>query len=155
MKPKGYTLVELLIAIGILILMLSLGMASFRRFNRRERLKQATATLKANLRFANTKAISAEKPSGCTIYIGVRVGFTANSYSTQHECDPEGLVGSIDTITLPTQILFSPIPTGFTYLTRSNTINITNDLALILTNQTETYLLIITQDGNINDEGFQ
>jgi len=155
-NSHGFTLVELLIVITIMASLLSLGLASFTSFNKRERLKQAALTLKATLRFAQTKSISSEKPaSDCTQFVGLRVSFTSENYSTQHECSPEGLVGTVDTVTLPVGVTFDPIPSSFTYLTHSNSVNLDSDQSLILTNTTQNYALRVSPNGNISDEGFQ
>ncbi|GEM_PF-745552 len=152
----GFTLIELLIVILILVTIMGLGMASFNSFNRRERLKQSGLTLRSNLRFSQTKAISAQKPaSGCTTYVGMRISFTQTSYSAQHECDPEGLVGNAESTTLPSGITFLSVPADFTFLTRTNTASIATDVTITLTNQDQNYALTISPSGNIRDVGFQ
>lgn len=156
MNEKGFTLVELLVVVSVLMVILGFGVARYTAFNRRERVKQAAFTLKATLRFAQTKAISAEKPSsGCTTYLGMRVSFTATSYSTQHECSPEGLTGPVTSVAIPTTITFLPVPASFIFLTRTNTVDIADTVTLTLTNGTETYQLSVTPSGSVNDLGFQ
>jgi len=153
---KGFTLVELLIAMSILVTLLGAGLASFNSFNRRERLKQTALTLKSTLRLAQTKAISVEKPtSGCTDFVGMRIRFTVNSYSMEHECSPEGIVGDADTITFSGGIVFSPVPSDFTFMTQTNTINIDSPASLTIINGSETYNLTVSPNGSVNDEGFQ
>lgn len=163
MKRKGFTLVELLIVIAILLTVLSLGVASFNSFNRRETLKQAALTLKSNMRFSQAKAISAQKPaSGCTTYLGMRMSFTSNTYSMQHECTPEGVIvtadcssGSIrDCVILPAGVQISPVPSDFTFQTVTNTVNISADRSIVLTNGTLSYTLVVSPNGNIKDLGF-
>lgn len=153
---NGYTLIELLIVIAILISLLGMGLASFNTFNRRERLKQAGLTLKSTLRFAQTKAISVDKPSaGCTQFSGMQVSFTASSYSVVHVCDPEGVVGSSETVTLTTGLTFSPVPSSFMFETHATTVNLSSNLNINLTNGSEIYTLVVTPIGNVSDEGFQ
>ena len=155
MMKHGFTLIELLVVISILVTILGLGVASFNSFNRRERIKQTALTLKSSLRFSQTKAISAQKPtSNCTTYVGMRVSFTASTYTMQHECNPEGVVGTAETITLPRGITFSPVPISFTFLTRSNTDNITTDTPITMTNGTLNYSLIISPNGSVRASGF-
>ncbi|MEK7532920.1 MAG: prepilin-type N-terminal cleavage/methylation domain-containing protein [Patescibacteria group bacterium] len=155
MRKYGFTLIELLIVITILVTVLGLGIASFTTFNRRERLKQTALTLKSYLRFSQTKAISAQKPlSGCTTYQGMHISFTSTSYSMQHQCIPEGVVGSSESITLPVGVTFSPIPSAFTFLTRSNTDTIITDTAIRLTNGILSYSLVISPNGGVRVIGF-
>lgn len=152
----GFTLVELLIAISILMTLLGAGLASFNSFNRRERLKQAALTLKSTLRLAQIKSISVEKPaSGCTDFVGMRMRFTLNSYTMVHECSPEGVVGSGDTVTFSAGITFSPIPSDFTFMTRTNTINSDAEADITVINGSESYHLTVSPNGSVNDEGFQ
>lgn len=152
----GFTLVELLVVVTIFIIVLAMGIASFSRFNRRERLKQTAQTLKTNLRFTQTKSISSMKPaSGCTTYLGIRVTFAATNYSTRAECDPEGLVGSTETFPLPTGITFLAAPTNFTFLSQTNTMNSDTDQTITLTNGTELYGLVVSTNAQVNEEGFQ
>jgi len=155
MTKHGFTLIELLVVVSILVTIMGLGVASFNGFNRRERIKQTALTLKSTLRFSQTKAISAQKPtSGCTTYVGMYISFTASTYSVQHECDPEGVVGNAETFTLPRGITFSPIPASFTFLTRSNTDGITTDTPITMTNGTLNYSLIISPNGSVRASGF-
>ncbi len=152
---RGFTLVELLIVVTIFITVLAMGIASFSRFNRRERLKQAALTLKTNLRLIQTKSISAMKPSsGCTTYVGIRVTFSTGSYTARAECDPEGLVGSTDTFALPATITFQAAPVNFTFRTQS-VLSSTTDQTITLTNGTEIYGLTVSTNAQVNEEGFQ
>ncbi len=157
MMKKGFTLIELLIVISILVLLLGMGLASFNTFNRRERLKQAGLTLKSTLRFAQTKSISVDKPSsGCTEFVGMRVAFTETTYTVQHFCTPEGLVGTADSVSIATSgLTFSPIPSSFTFETHNSSADLTTDLNLDLTNGTQIYRLIVSPNGNVSDIGFQ
>ncbi len=163
MNRKGFTLIELLVVIGITILIFSMGIASFNRFNRRQRLVQAALTLKSALRFTHTKSVSADKPNTaedcspqslpcCTTYDGVAVSFTASSYSTRHTCDPEGAVGPTTTVTLPSGITFSSVPASFTYL-RTNETDLASTRTLTLTDGSESYVLTVLTNGTVNDQG--
>lgn len=154
MRKHGFTLIELLIVISILVTLLGLGIASFNTFNRRERLKQTGLTLKSSLRFSQTKAISAQKPlSGCTTYVGMRISFTSSSYHIQHRCDPEGLVGTNESVTLPYGITFSPVPSSFTFLTRSNT-DISADMTITLISGALSYSMVISPNGSVRANPF-
>ena len=160
----GFTLIELLIVITILVTVVGFGLASYNGFNRRERLKQTALTLKSNLRFAQTKAISAEKPSsGCSTFVGIEVGFSASAYTTQHVCAPEGVIptadctpGSIvDCVLLPSDVTFSHIPSNVTFQTLTNRASITSDLTITLTNGMQSYALVVSPNGSVSERGFQ
>ncbi len=150
-RQSGYTLFELIISIAIITIVFGLAIAAYNTFNKRERLRQTGLNLKANLRFAQTKSLSAEKPtSGCTTFSGMQVSFTSNSYSIVHLCT-EGAVGtSIDT-TLPSDITFSPTPSTFTFLPLSRSTSLQTGQSLILTNGVTTYTLVVSGGGDISD----
>jgi len=130
-------------------------LASFNTFNRRERLKQAALTLKSTLRFAQTKAISVDKPaSGCTSFVGMQMSFTVSSYSVGHVCSPEGAVGQVEAVTFTPGIVFSVVPSSFIFETHTTTVNLDSDLNITLTNGTQSYQLVVSPNGNVSDEGF-
>lgn len=154
MKRIGFSLIELLIVISITLVIFSLGIASFNQFNKRERVRQSALSLKASLRLAQSKALSAEKPkSDCTTYQGVQVSFTASSYTLQHVCDPEGAAGEATTSTFTPGVTFETTPTTFTYLS-TNTLDRTTDQTITITDGRSSYILEILQNGVINDRGF-
>ena len=150
-RQTGYSLFELIISISIITIVFGLAVAAYNTFNKRERLRQSGLTLKANLRFAQTKSFSAEKPSsGCTTYAGMRVTFTANSYSIVHMCT-EGAVGTPIDVTLPTDITFSPTPSTFTFLPLSRSTSLSADQSLILTKSVATYTVVVSAVGTISN----
>jgi prepilin-type N-terminal cleavage/methylation domain-containing protein len=58
---KGFTLVELLLSIAIILGISGIGVVSYVKYNERETLRQAALVLKSDLRNAQSKAISGEK----------------------------------------------------------------------------------------------
>ena len=59
---RGFTIIELLITISIMGLLLTLGLVYYQDFNRRQILNQAAKNLSSNLRLAQSRALSGEKP---------------------------------------------------------------------------------------------
>lgn len=153
---RGFTLLELLVVVGILVMIFGVAIASFNSFNRRSRLQQVALNFKSALRLAQTRAVSAEKPSsGCTTFVGMRVSFpNSSSYTVGHECT-EGDVGTIETTTLPSGITFVSIPNSFTFQVLTHLTTLPADQTVQLTNATETYAIGISTNGDINDVGFQ
>jgi len=153
----GFTLFELLIVVGIMVLVFGFAIASFNTFNRRERLQQAALNLKSALRLAQSQAVSAEKPSlGCKTFVGMRVTFTigvTSSYSLQHECS-DGDVGSVVTTILPSDVTYISSPLPFTFMALSRITSLAADQNIQLTNTHETYTIQVTTNGEINDIGF-
>lgn len=153
MRQSGYTLFELIVSIGIITIVFGLAIAAYNTFNKRERLRQAGLTLKANLRFAQTKSLSAEKPSsGCTTFSGMRVSFTASTYSIVHMCS-EGAVGSSIDVSLPSDVTFFPTPTTFTFLPLTRAISLSAQQSIVLTNGVNSFTLTLSSGGDISDSG--
>lgn len=77
-KQKGFTLIELLIAIGILMLLVSVGIANYIGFNDRQKLIQAAETIRESVALAQTYARSG-KIEDCERLSAYRVSFVAGS----------------------------------------------------------------------------
>lgn len=63
---SGFTLVELVIVVVIMMLVFGAGMANMRGFQRRRVLDSATSRIVSHLRLAQQLAMSGAKPSSCT-----------------------------------------------------------------------------------------
>jgi prepilin-type N-terminal cleavage/methylation domain-containing protein len=161
----GFTLFELLVVIAALSILLGLSVASYTRFNKKERVRQAALTFKSDLRYAQSRAVSGEKPTTantcapntspcCTTYEGIVVTYGSSSYSMQHSCTPQGVVGSLATTTFPAGTNISFV-SGASVLFRA--LNKTTNAALLnvdITNGTWTYRIVIYPSGDIGDVGF-
>ncbi len=77
-KQKGFTLIELLIAVGILMLLVSVGIANYIGFNERQKLIQAAEIIRESVAFAQTYARSG-KIKDCERLIAYQVSFSAGS----------------------------------------------------------------------------
>ncbi|MEK7577029.1 MAG: prepilin-type N-terminal cleavage/methylation domain-containing protein [Patescibacteria group bacterium] len=155
--PEGFTLIELLIAITTLTLVLSISGASYSKFNRKMTLKQASLTLKTNLRSVQFHAINGSKPINiaCTQLDGYSVSFTSSSYSYQASCTPVASDAPATTVTLPKGVTFSPIPSAILYKVLGAGIDRSSQLQLILVNSLASYILAINPNGEIIDLGEQ
>ena len=58
---SGFTLVELLVALGIIAIVFSLSFAAYREFSRRQQLTEAVNVFKSNLFLAQQRALSGER----------------------------------------------------------------------------------------------
>lgn len=113
----AFTLIELLVVISIIAILFTIGMAAYNEFNRSQMLSQSAKTLKNDLRMAQSKALSGEKPTDCTGTLeGYQVVFTNNSYTLNALCPNAVLMKSTN---LPQNVTFSSPPTIlFKVLTR-------------------------------------
>src|SRR3972149_10727847 len=86
----GYTLIEILVALTIMVLLFLTGFASYRAFSRRQELVSAVRQVQGDLRQAQENAIASKKPAGCgalDALDGYRfVVIPANSYEIRWDC---------------------------------------------------------------------
>lgn len=151
----GFTMIELVITVGISMLLIGGIVVNYNSFNDDQVLKQAGLTLKNNLRLAQVKTTSVEKPeSGCTQLVGYTVTFSLSSYATQAQCT-EGLVGDIATVVLPSGVTFSPIPSAMTFAALTNTLLSGSSVDVTMQGRSKSYLLQISSNGEITDVGLQ
>jgi prepilin-type N-terminal cleavage/methylation domain-containing protein len=156
MKSNGFTMIELLVVMAVIVTITALLVGGYNNFNQTERLRQSGKDLKTNLRLAQTKATSGLKPSGCSVLDGYRVTFDSSSYTIQALCGG-ALAGSITTITLPDAISFSPAPTPnpllFSVLTGLPVL--TNNMTITLGSASQTHAVLVSTGGDITDLGLQ
>lgn len=117
-RRYGFTLVELMVTITIIGILVTVGVAGYSRFNQTQTLRTAANDLKNNLRLAQNKALSQQKPSGCTCLSGYQVVISSSSYQMQAFCDldPKIPCGPTETFTMPTRITLSPSLTVYFYV---------------------------------------
>lgn len=113
MKEAGFTLIEIMVGVVVLLLLSGLLMAGYNRFNDTQSVQQAARTVIANLQAVRTSAGYGTKPAGCDTLIGYRVTFTASGYQTSAFCQVGAVqqsVGTVTTYTLPDGVTFSSPP---------------------------------------------
>lgn len=89
LPARGFTLIELMVAIAISMLLVAGGLAAYRGTGDREKVKQAGLGFQTNLKAFQQKALSGEKPTGCLGSLdGFRVEADAGltSYTVKAEC---------------------------------------------------------------------
>lgn len=114
MRYRGFTLIEIIVSVAILLLLSGVFIANYNGFSNSQTVRQSALDLMANLQAARTSASAGVKPSGCDTLVGYTVNFTSSAYTAQALCQT-GAVGEIRTYTLPAGVTFSPIPQSFTF----------------------------------------
>jgi len=104
---SGFTLIEILVSMTIVGFLFSFGYSSFRDFSRRQALAGVVKQVQGDLRLAQQKALSGEKPPACTAarILGA-YNFFVNSTTTyviQADCSG-GLPVEVKNVTLPTGV---------------------------------------------------
>ncbi|SRR4030042_6579661 len=113
---RGYTLLELLIVIVTMVLVSTVGMASYRSFQRRKVLDGSALKVQSDLRLAQEMSLSGKKPSACASYTAIdyiQLLRTSNSrYVIQVRCNHEATSVDIKSYDLNPQfqgVTFNPL----------------------------------------------
>ncbi len=126
LKLRGFTLIELMVVIGIIILLSTGGMAAYNQFNNRQRVRNEGAALTDLLRHAQSLTLSGEKPQTgvCTTAAldGYQVRVAGNQLIMEAVCGGEEvdvnkahtLAGSDVSVASGTQVLFKVLAQGTT-----------------------------------------
>ena len=150
---KGFTIIELIVSISIILVLTGLGIASYRNYSDREVAKQEISTLKSNLRLAQSKAAAGQKPirNSCSSFVGYTVSFTLSSYTITPNCANGLAIDEALTVTLPASVTFVSPYSSFTFYPLSGGTSLSNDLTLEMTSLGNTYGITVTPSGLITE----
>jgi len=87
-KSSGYTIIEIIISVFILIIIFSVAQAGYRVFILEKSLETAKSQIISDLRLAQGYAMSGKKPTGCSGLNGYNFTtyITSNSYTITANC---------------------------------------------------------------------
>lgn len=115
----GFTLIEMIVAVTIMMVLLGGTIIGYTAYNDKQKIKQAALTVKSHMRLARTHALAGKKPISCEdtdTFAGYEITFSTSSYALTPLCESAGAVASERvTVTLPDGVVFSPVPSSFTY----------------------------------------
>ena len=113
-KPLGFTIIELLISISILVFIASGLYSAYREVSRRAVFDSTYRELKSNLSAVRQEALSGVRPAGCgTLPLtDYRVRFTGSSYVVEAHCEGYIITRTFD---LPANVTFTTRPTSISY----------------------------------------
>jgi prepilin-type N-terminal cleavage/methylation domain-containing protein len=130
---KGYTLIEIIVVIGIMALIFTFGYATYRDFSRRQALAAVVRSFKGDLRLAQEYAASGKKPEGCGGDLsGYRVSIWVDKYSIKSVCGGLVDIGKTD-ITFPDGITVSSTNPSFTFKILGQGTDIVGGSPLVIT----------------------
>lgn len=125
MPARGFTLIEVLVAIAILAVIAAVAIPNFRRFSEEQTLKNVTANLIAALRTAQNNTQTGVKcPDGVSTPQSWSVLLSTNSYYLQESClnltTSTSSTNSLPAVTYPPNVSMSS-PTGSCSVTFTTT----------------------------------
>lgn len=156
-RMKGYTLIEILVVLVITAIVFSGGYAAYREFNRRAAIDAAAKGLISDLRLAQEKALSADKPETCTQeFEGYRFTLVSSThYRLEAVCrDTSEIIKEVDT---PAIINLSMSPTNsvtFQSVGRGTNITTGSKVSIVITRVgiTKSQTISIGSGGEITRE---
>jgi len=154
-ESTGFTLIEMIISVVILLLLLGLTLVGYASYNEKHKVKQAALTLKSDLRMARMNAISGNKPSSCVAqgdtFEGYTVSFTESSYTVVPRCHLSNeITGEKVVVDLPLPVIFSPVPSSFVYYPVTQ--GVSSGQSIILTSGSTSVTLVIDgRSGEVSD----
>lgn len=162
-KTSGFTLIELIIVISVILVISITTLLNYNSYTDKQRVKQAGLTLRSDLRLAQTKAISGQKPFLCdetTILEGYTVSFStvcgsSGCYTIQPRCSTAGVTvdttNETTTVYLPSGINFDRSYDPVTFSAVTGVTDLTSNLSLVLTGAGVTYTVTVTPSGSVSD----
>jgi len=143
-----------MVTTAIMMVLIGFSVVNYNAFNEKQHVSEAASNFKSQIRLAQSKALSGQKPvSGCTAFIGYTVTFTSSTYTIEPECS-EGKVYETEriTVTLPKNVTFSPVPSSFFYKPLMQGTSLSTDLLITLTNGSINAIMKITPSGDISNQ---
>jgi type II secretory pathway pseudopilin PulG len=154
---RGFTFIELLVVLTIVILTSTGGVVSYRTFNQRQQLIQSGKQLYQSLRIAQTKAQVGEKPDVCAANGVTAYGITGSSGGrtivTQAHC---GSAQTTSSLPLDDSVAFSS-SFDVRFMTLYGGVNSSSPVVIRLVHaaSAKQYQVTVTPGGGISDDGIQ
>ncbi|MDQ3907220.1 MAG: prepilin-type N-terminal cleavage/methylation domain-containing protein [Acidobacteriota bacterium] len=146
-RERGFSLVELLIVLVVLILLVSFAVVSTARTRDRVRLADGTRTFGNYLEKARTDSIRRHADSGSQASVQV---LNSTTYRVSYDKDSDGSLGSTDylDVTLPSGVTFvtSPAPATASYTWQGR---VTSAITYTLQNSSGTSTINISTAGDV------
>lgn len=152
-QRNGFTLIEVLVAVSIMIALMSGAIASYRIFVPRQQVLQSARNAQQAFLFAQKKARVGEKPSGCNTLRGyaVRGNISATSLNIYAVCvSGEYLVTNISFV--GTARLEQNVNVTLKVLTGGTATG--SDVTVIITNTAYRYSFVVHSGGGISEGGY-
>lgn len=151
-KVKGYTLIELLVAITISIIVFSIGFVGYREFSRRQDLAGVKKNLMSDLRLIQQLSLTGQKPSGasCSMLNGHTFTLTSStSYQLIANCIDGNTIIKTVTFTNGVTLTATTASTQFKILGQGTSLTATNTLTLTNSYSGNTSTVTIGTGGGI------
>lgn len=163
LNRQGFTLIELIIVVTVILVISVVTLLNYNSYTDRQRVKQAGLTLRSDLRLAQTKATSGQKPFICdatttlesyTITFSDCGGLGA-CYEILPVCTQSGTLvdtsGDVTRVFLPSSVRFQMSYAPISFFPVTGVTDLTEDRLIVLTGAGVTYSVVISTSGSISD----
>jgi type II secretory pathway pseudopilin PulG len=133
----GFTMIETIIAVAILMILTGFGVAGFIRFNDRQQVLAATKQVQLVLRTAQANARSRVTPTGCVQLQSVLVETSGNDLITKAECESGDY--TMGTWSLPSAMSMTPNPMSVSFRTLHGGVISPSGIPLVITVQSTNF----------------
>lgn len=147
-NKSGFTLLELLISVTIMMLLVGMGVASFITFNERQQLTGAAKELQEFFRSAQTRSRTGDIPAGCGAFSGYNVQMAIDNPSVQMYavCSTGNVLRSEKTLTGAAR---PTVAVNMTFLSLKGGVTNASAVVLKLPSGDLTYSFRVTEGGEI------
>lgn len=157
MKNKGFTLIEILIVMVVILIISSASYVAFIRFNKQQRINSSYEEVRNTFNEARASALSQtiNKCRQSYTLVGHRIDFTSTTYTLLEICDLAGVQTTYITKskTLPSEVTLTANPPSFLFLVLtgefSNSVSPGSPGTIQLTNGTDTKTITVHPIGRI------
>lgn len=157
-QKSGFTLIEMMVAVAIMIAMTGVGVAGFIRFNDRQEVSNAAKQIQHIMRSAQSKARVKELPGGCTNLFSYEVYRSGNGPINVRANCQSGTNVQLSSWTTPTNLSITPSSFSVKFRTLHGSAGISGGTSLIINvikSSEHDYEFVVNNGGEITTGGFR
>jgi len=157
-QKSGFTLIEMMVAIAIMIILTGMGIAGFIRFNDRQEVSNAAKQVQHIMRSAQSKARVKELPSGCTNLFSYEVHRSGGGPINVRANCQSGVNASLSSWTVPANLSVTPSSFSVKFRTLHGSAEISGGTSLtinVIKGSEYNYEFVVNNGGEITTGGFK
>lgn len=132
MKRLGFTLIEVMVSVAIMLVVASVGLGMAARSSSKQRLNLEVEKLKVMINQARSYALTGKKISCVAALSGWQVRLAVNSYQLEEKCGASNFVRSTTNITSGVTISTLPSPNPILFKVLGQGTNISGQTTITL-----------------------
>lgn len=152
---RGFTIIEILVVIGIISLVFVVGVTQYREYSRRQALENVVKDTVSKIREVQNRANAGYKPNSANcddeVLNGIQYSISGGSYTIYAKCD-SNLVIIQNPTNFPAGYTFTASPTSVTFLPVGKGTDLAGNMTITITdNDSGSYgSIVVSQTGKID-----